>query len=88
MMQGITSTEENFMEVVLLWNLPGGAHVVREARVNILGGVHPLALVAASTAVLMDTGLGIAKLGTGKISAIGVVKEAILRGTARTVPRI
>lgn len=71
-----------------MWNLPEEALAVREAHENILGGVHLLVLVAASIVVLMATGLGTVKPGTGKISAIAVVKEVILRGTAKTVPRI
>lgn len=87
-MQGIISTDENFMEVALLLNSPEGGRGVLEARANISAGVRRRVPVAASIAGSTDTGLGIAKPGTGKISAIAVVKEVILRGTARIVPRI
>lgn len=76
------------MEVVSLWNLLEGAHVVLEVLVNILGGELLLVQDAVSIVGLMGIGLGTAKLGTGRISAIAVVKEVILRGTARTLPRI
>ena len=42
---------------------------------------------AASTVVLMDTGLEIALLVTGRTNVIDVAIEVTLRGTARTVPR-
>ncbi|CAH8330103.1 unnamed protein product [Eruca vesicaria subsp. sativa] len=42
---------------------------------------------AASTVDLMDTGLEIALLVTGRTNVIDVGIEVTLRGTARTVPR-
>lgn len=46
-----------------------------------------LVQAAALIAALMVIGLVIAKLETGRINVIDVVKEATLRGTAKTVPR-
>lgn len=51
--------------------------MVLEVRGSIWGKVLLLDLAAALTVVLMATGRGIVSLGTGKISATAVEKEAI-----------
>lgn len=62
------------MELVLLLNLQRGDRVVPG---NIWEEVLLLGLVVALIAVLMATGLVIARLGTGRINAIAVEKEVI-----------
>lgn len=81
--------EENLMELGSSLNLLKGLLVALEAvHVNLLEEAPHLALVAASTVVLMATGLETAKLGIGKTSAIAVEGEVTLKKTARTVQRI
>ena len=72
------------MEVVLLWNLQKGVHVVPE---NIWVEVHLLDLDAALIVELMAIGPGIAKLETGRTSVTAVETEVILNETARIVQR-
>lgn len=64
----------SLMELVLLLNLQRGDRVVPG---NIWEEVLLLGLVVALIAVLMATGLVIARLGTGRINAIAVEKEVI-----------
>lgn len=68
------------MEVVSLWNLRRGCHVVLVVLVdlvNILAEVLLLERGVASIAELMVTGLEIARLGTGRTSVTGVGIEVI-----------
>lgn len=59
----------------------------QEGFESMWAGVLLLVLGAASIVALTVTGLVIAKLETGRINVIDVVKEATLRGTAKTVLR-
>jgi hypothetical protein len=73
------------MEAVSLWSLQKGHLVVPENLPRAEGLLQEV--VVASTVVLMDIGLEIALLVTGRINVIDVEIEVTSRETARTVLR-
>lgn len=74
------------MEVVSLLKLLEGDHV-GQVDLVIWGEVLHQVLAGALIVVLMDTGLETARLGTGRTSVTAVGIVAMLKETAKTVPR-
>jgi len=85
MMRGTGWTEETSTEAVSLWSLQKGHLVVPENLPRAEGLLQEV--VVASTVVLMDIGLEIALLVTGRTNVIDVEIGVTSRGTARTVLR-
>lgn len=74
------------MEVVSLLKLLEGDHV-GQVDLVIWGEVLHQVLAGALIVVLMDTGLETARLGTGRTSVTAVGIVAMLKETAKAVPR-
>lgn len=77
MMQGMSLMAERLMGAASLLSLQKGPRVVQEVPAITPAEDPLLALAAALTVGLMDTGLVTVMLVTGKISAIAVEKRVI-----------